>query len=85
MLKVRPLLVDNLSKELVLQPVPGHSKINKGGLGLNLRLIVRLGQFGMKDESKAWMKEALLVAHFDTAAIQVQKRVHMQGNEELYF
>lgn len=65
-LEVRSFLIHHLGQELVLQTIPGHSKINEGGLGLNLRLVVRIGQLGVEDESEARVEETLLVSNFDT-------------------
>lgn len=67
MLEVRSLLVDHLGQELVLQAVPCHCKIDQGGLGLDLRFVVRIGQLGVQDESEAWMEETLFVPHLYTA------------------
>lgn len=70
MLKVRPLLVHHLGQELVLQTVSGHCEIDEGGLGLNLGLIVRIGQLGVEDESEPRVEEALFVPDFDAAGRQ---------------
>lgn len=67
MLQVRSFLIDHLGQELVLQTIPGHSKIDEGGLGLNLWLVVRIGQLGVEDESEAWVEETLLIPNFYTA------------------
>lgn len=67
MLEVRSFLSHHLGQQLVLQTIPGHSKIDQGGLGLNLRLIVRIGQLGVEDESEARMEETFFVPNFDTA------------------
>lgn len=66
MLKVGSLLVDHLGQELVLQAIPGHSKIDEGGLGLDLWLVVRIGQLGVKDQSEAWVEETFLVSNLYT-------------------
>lgn len=70
MLKVRPLLVHHLGQELVLQTVSGHCEIDEGGLGLNLGLIVRIGQLGVEDEPEPRVEEALFVPDFDAAGRQ---------------
>lgn len=70
MLKIRPLLVHHLGQELVLQTVSGHCEIDEGGLGLNLGLIVRIGQLGVEDESEPRVEEALFVPDFDAAVRQ---------------
>lgn len=67
MLEVRSFLIYHLGQELVLQTIPGHSKIDEGGLGLNLWLVVRIGQLGMEDESEAWVEKTLLIPNFYTA------------------
>lgn len=67
MLEVRSFLGHHLGQQLVLQTIPGHSKIDQSGLGLNLRLIVRIGQLGVEDESEARVEETFFVANFDTA------------------
>lgn len=73
MLEVGSLLVDHLGQELVLQSIPGHSKIDKCGLGLNLWLVVRIGQFSVEDQSEARVKETLLVPDFYTT-VRVRDR-----------
>lgn len=66
-LEVRPFLVDHLGQQLVLQTIPGHCKIDEGGLGLDLWLVVRIGQLGVQDESEARVEETLLVSDFYAA------------------
>lgn len=78
-LEVGPLLVHHLGQELVLQTVSGHRKIDEGGLGLNLRLIVRVGQLGVEDEAEARVEEALFVPDFDTAVGTKAKRQRTTG------
>lgn len=68
MLEVWSLLVHHLGQELVLQPISGHCEVNEGGLGLNLRFVVRIGQFGVKNQSEAWMEETLFVSDLYAAA-----------------
>ena len=68
MLQVGPLLVDHLGEELVLQAVPGHGEVDEGRLGLDLGLVVGVGQLGVEDQLEARVEEALLVSHFNTAA-----------------
>lgn len=68
MLEVGSLLVDHLGQELVLQTVPGHGEVDERGLGLDLRLVVRIGQLGVQDEPEARVEETLLVPDFDAAA-----------------
>lgn len=65
-LEVRSFLIHHLGQKLILQTIPGHSKIDEGRLGLNLWLVVRIGQLGVQDESEARVEEALLVPHFYT-------------------
>lgn len=67
MLEVGPLLVDHLGEELVLQAVPGDGEVDEGGLGLDLGLVVRVGQLGVEDQLEARVEEALLVSHFYAA------------------
>lgn len=66
-LEVRSFLVHHLGQELVLQTIPGHCKIDEGGLGLNLWLVVRIGQLGVEDESETRVEETLLVPNLYTA------------------
>lgn len=70
MLKIWPFLVDHLGQKLVLQTISGHCKIDEGGLGLNLRLIVRISQLCVEDESEPRVEETLFVPNFDTAVRQ---------------
>lgn len=67
MLQVRPFLVHHLGQELVLQTIPGHCEIYEGGLGLNLRLVVRIGKLGVEDEPETRVEETLLVPNLYTA------------------
>ena len=67
-LEVGPLLVDHLGQQLVLQAVACHGEVDEGGLGLDLGLVVGVGQLGVEDQLEAGVEEALLVPHFDTAA-----------------
>ncbi|TNN78187.1 hypothetical protein EYF80_011692 [Liparis tanakae] len=67
---VRPLLVHHLGQQLVLQTIPGHSEVDERGLGLNLWLVVRIGQFGVEDQSEAWVEETLLVPNLYTTVGQ---------------
>lgn len=72
-LQIWSLLVDDLSQELVLQSIPGHREVNKGGLGLNLWLVVRIGQFSVKDEPEARVEEALFVPDlYVTAGVEAE-------------
>lgn len=66
-LQVRSFLIYHLGQELVFQTIPSHSEIDEGGLGLNLWLVVRIGQLGVEDESEAWVEETLLIPNFYTA------------------
>lgn len=70
MLEIWSFLVDHLGQKLVLQTISGHCKIDEGGLGLNLRLIVRISQLGVEDESEPRVEETLFVSNFDTAVRQ---------------
>ena len=46
-LEIGSLSGNHFSQQLLLQSVLGHSEIDEGGLGLHLRLVVRIGQFGL--------------------------------------
>ncbi len=65
-LEIGSFLIHHLGQELVLQAISGHSKIDEGGLGLNLWLVVRTGQLSVEDESEAWVEETLLVSNLYT-------------------
>lgn len=65
MLKIRSLQVDNLSKQLVLQPISGDSEVNKSGLSLDFWLVVGIGQLSVQNESEVSVKDALLISHFN--------------------
>ena len=56
MLQVRSFLVHHLGQELVLQTIPSHCEIDEGGLGLNLRFVVRIGKLGVEDKPKTWVE-----------------------------
>lgn len=70
MLEVWPLLIHHLGQQLVLQTIPGHSEVDERGLGLNLWLVVRIGQLGVEDQSEAWVEETLLVPNLYTTVRQ---------------
>ena len=72
-LEVRSLSGDHLSQQLLLQPVPGHGEVYESGLCLHLRLVVRVGQFGMENHSKRRVVLNLLVTHLD---VSVKKEFH---------
>lgn len=69
-LQVWPLLVHHLGQKLVLQSVSSNCKIDEGSLGLNLWLIMRIGQFSVEDKSEARVEQTLFVPNFDTTVTQ---------------
>ena len=79
MLEVRSLLIHHLGQELVLKSIPGHSKINEGGLCLNLWLVVRIGQFSVQDQSEALVEETLLVPDFYTTVREQERKKEEEG------
>ena len=81
-LEVRSLLIHNLGQELVFQSISGHSKINKGGLGLDLWLVVRIGQFSVQDQSEARVEEALLVPDLYTTVRERDRKGSGDGAGE---
>lgn len=82
MLEVRSFLVHHLGQELVLQTIPGHCKIDEGSLGLNLWLVVRIGQLGVEDESETRVEETLLVPNFYTAVRERYRGRQCKTREE---
>ncbi len=66
MFEVGSFLIHHLGQKLVLKTISGHSEIDEGGLGLNFGLVVRIGQFGVEDESEAGVEETLLVSNLYT-------------------
>lgn len=59
-----------MGQQLVLQAVSSHSEVDEGGLGLDLWLVVRVGQLGVKNEPEFWVEEALFVPNLYTAMIK---------------
>lgn len=64
-LQVRPLHADDGSEQLVLQAVSGHREVHQGALGLQLGLVMRIGQLGVQDEAEARVVLALFVSNLD--------------------
>lgn len=58
-LQVWPLFGHHSSQELVLQSLPGHQEVDQGALSLHLWLVVRVGVFGVQNQS-----EARVIFHF---------------------
>ena len=65
LLQIGSLHADHRSQQLVLQAFPGHSDVDQGGLSLQLRLVVRVGQLGVKDEPEPGVILTLFVSDFN--------------------
>lgn len=63
--QVWPLHADHSSQQLVLQAVPGHGEVDQGGLSLQLGLVVRIGQLGVKDEPEVGIIFTFFVSDFN--------------------
>lgn len=70
LLQVWPLHADHCGQQLVLQAVPGHSEVDQGGLSLQLGLVVRIGQLGVKDEPELGIVLTLFVSDFNEPGTQ---------------
>lgn len=68
--QVWSLHADHSSQQLVLQAIPGHREVDQGSLSLQLRLVVRVGQLGMKDEPELGIEFTLLVSNLDKPGTQ---------------
>lgn len=65
LLQVWPLHADHGGQQLVLQAIPGHSEVDEGGLSLQLWLVVRIGQLGVKYEPELGIVFTLFVSDFN--------------------
>lgn len=65
LLQVWPLHADHSGQQLVLQAIPGHSEVDEGGLRLQLWLVVRIGQLGVKYEPELGIVFTLFVSDFN--------------------
>lgn len=65
LLQIGSLHADHCGQQLVLQAFPGHGEIDQGGLSLQLRLVVRVGQLGVKDEPEPGVILTLFVSDFN--------------------
>ena len=65
LLQVGPLHADHGGQQLVLQAVAGDGEVDQGALGLQLRLVVGVGQLGLQDQPEAGVVLALLVPDLD--------------------
>ncbi|KAA6427767.1 MAG: hypothetical protein FRX49_02430 [Trebouxia sp. A1-2] len=68
LLKIWTLLVDNKGQQLVLQTTLSDSEVDKGGLSLDLRGVVRVAQLGVEDQSEVLVVLHLLVSQLDIQA-----------------
>ena len=51
LLKVRSLCSHYLSQQLILETISSHCEVDESCLGLHLRLVVRVGQLCLHDQS----------------------------------
>lgn len=65
LLEVWPLHADHSSQQLVLQAIPCHSEVDQSGLSLQLRLVVRISQLGVKDKPELWIVFTLFLSNFN--------------------
>ena len=49
--------------------IPGDGEVDECGLGLHLGLVVRVGQFGLQDQSEGRVVLHLLVTHLDVSPL----------------
>ena len=54
--KIRSLLCNDKSKQLIFETLFSDSEVNQCAFGLDLRWIVRVGQFGVEVEHELWIK-----------------------------
>lgn len=87
MFEVWSLLIHHLGQELVFQPIPSHCKIDQSGLGLNLWLVVRVGQLSVENQPESWVQEALFVPNLYTTREEGQSEEESMIKEwnELFF
>ena len=65
LLQVWSLHADHSSQQLILQAIPGHGEVDQGGLSLQLGLVVRVGQLGVKDKPEPGVILTLFVSNFN--------------------
>lgn len=65
LLQIWSFHVDHGSQQLVFQAIPGHGEVDQSSLSLQLGLVVRIGQLGMKDEPEPGIVFTLFISNFN--------------------
>ena len=59
----------DVGEKLILQTIPGDGEVDECGLGLHLRLVMRIGQLGVQDETELGVILHLFVSEYDIPVV----------------
>ena len=68
-LQIGSLLRHDDGEKLILQTIPGDGEVDECGLGLHLRLVMRIGQLGVQDETELGVILHLFVSEYDIPVV----------------